>query len=158
MADEQNARSTRSPQADLLDQVVWDNLSRFWRESLAPDERAGFAILRDLSDQRTRIVIEGEWLDRDGVFDRGFPAAPGLLDLTAGLPPERFLGDPADNFRNETRTITARLTHEFSDDVLLRVGGVQDGQRPLGRRPQGQQVQAREPGHLHVDDQQIRPR
>jgi iron complex outermembrane receptor protein len=101
---------------------VWENGEGF-RDAVGNETRYIAPAIAFQPGERTRIVIEGEWLDRDGVFDRGFPAAPGLLDLTAGLPPERFLGDPADNFRNETRTITARLTHEFSDDVLLRVGG-----------------------------------
>jgi iron complex outermembrane recepter protein len=101
---------------------VWENGEGF-RDAVANETRYIAPAIAFQPTDRTRIVIEGEWLDRDGVFDRGLPAAPGLLGLTTGLPPERFLGDPADNFRNETRTITARLTHEFSDDVLLRIGG-----------------------------------
>ena len=101
---------------------VWENGEGF-RDAVANETRYIAPAIAFQPGDRTRIVIEGEWLDRDGVFDRGFAAAPGLLNLMTGLPPERFLGDPADNFRNETRTITARLTHEFSDDVLLRVGG-----------------------------------
>ncbi len=101
---------------------VWENGEGF-RDAVANETRYVAPAIAFQPGERTRIVIEGEWLDRDGVFDRGFAAAPGLLNLMTGLPPERFLGDPADNFRNETRTITARLTHEFSDDVLLRVGG-----------------------------------
>lgn len=101
---------------------VWENGQGF-RDAVGNETRYIAPAIAFQPSDRTRIVIEGEWLDRDGVFDRGFAAAPGLLNLMTGLPPERFLGDPADNFRNETRTITARLTHEFSDDVLLRIGG-----------------------------------
>jgi iron complex outermembrane receptor protein len=101
---------------------VWENGDSF-RDHVANETRYIAPAIAFQPGERTRIVIEGEWLDRDGVFDRGLPAASGLLNLTTGLPPERFLGDPADTFRNETRTISARLTHEFSDDVLLRIGG-----------------------------------
>lgn len=101
---------------------AWENGEGF-RDAVSNETRYIAPAIAFQPGERTRIVIEGEWLDRDGVFDRGFAAAPGLLNLMTGLPPERFLGDPADSFRNETRTITARLTHEFSDDVLLRVGG-----------------------------------
>lgn len=101
---------------------VWENGDGF-RDAVANETRYLAPAIALQPGERTRIVIEGEWLDRDGVFDRGLAAAPGLLGLMTDLPPGRFLGDPADNFRNETRTITARLTHEFSDDVLLRMGG-----------------------------------
>ncbi|WP_432815736.1 TonB-dependent receptor [Sphingorhabdus sp.] len=101
---------------------VWENGESF-RNNVANETRYIAPAIAFQPSERTRIVVEGEWLDRTGVFDRGMPAAPGLLGLTTGLPPERFLGDPVDRFNNSTRTITARMTHEFSDDVMLRVGG-----------------------------------
>ncbi len=66
----------------------------------------------------TRLVIEGEYSDRDGVFDRGFLANPLLL----GLPPSRFLGDPADTYRNQTSAASAMLEHGSLDAVRLRFG------------------------------------
>jgi iron complex outermembrane receptor protein len=101
---------------------VWENGESF-RDNVANETRLIAPAVAFQPSERTRIIVEGEWLDRTGVFDRGMPSAPGLLGLTAGLPPERFLGDRADRFDNRTRTITARMTHEFSNDVLLRVGG-----------------------------------
>jgi iron complex outermembrane receptor protein len=101
---------------------AWENGESF-RDEVGNETRYIAPAIAFQPGERTRLVIEGEWLDRDGVFDRGFAAAPGLLGLMTGLPPERFLGDPADRFDNRTRTVSARLTHEFSDDVLLRVGG-----------------------------------
>jgi iron complex outermembrane recepter protein len=67
----------------------------------------------------TTLLVEGEYLDRDGVFDRGFVTNRLLLNL----PPSRFLGDPADVYANETAVATATLDHRFSDAWRLRVGG-----------------------------------
>ena len=67
----------------------------------------------------TRLVVEGEYSDRDGVFDRGFVA--NALFLT--LPPSRFLGDPADTFRNQTTATSAVLEHGSLDSLRLRIGG-----------------------------------
>jgi iron complex outermembrane recepter protein len=67
----------------------------------------------------TRLVVEGEYIRRDGVFDRGFVSNPLLL----GLPEGRFLGDPADSYDNEGGVATATLEHRFSDAWRVRVGG-----------------------------------
>ena len=67
----------------------------------------------------TRIILEGEYSDRDGVFDRGFVSNRLLLEL----PPSRFLGDPADTFRNRTTAASALLEHGTIDDVRLRLAG-----------------------------------
>ena len=67
----------------------------------------------------TRLLIEGEYSDRDGVFDRGFVSNPLLLTL----PPSRFLGDPADTYRNRTTAGSASLEHGSLDSVRLRLAG-----------------------------------
>lgn len=67
----------------------------------------------------TRFIIEGEYSDRDGVFDRGFVSNPQLLTL----PPSRFLGDPADTYRNQTSALSARIEHGSLDSIRIRVGG-----------------------------------
>ena len=67
---------------------------------------------------QTRLIIEGEYSNRDGVFDRGFVSNAQLLNL----PPERFLGDPADTYRNRTTATSATLEHGDIDDVRLRLG------------------------------------
>jgi iron complex outermembrane recepter protein len=67
----------------------------------------------------TRLIVEGEYSDRDGVFDRGFVSNVQLL----ALPPARFLGDPADTFRNRTSAASVTLEHGDVDDVRLRLGG-----------------------------------
>jgi iron complex outermembrane recepter protein len=67
----------------------------------------------------TRLILEGEYSNRDGVFDRGFVSNVQLLDL----PPSRFLGDPADTFRNRTGATSVTLEHGYLDDVRLRLGG-----------------------------------
>ncbi len=67
----------------------------------------------------TRLVVEGEYSERDGVFDRGFVSNPLLL----ALPSARFLGDPADSYRNRTAATSATLEHGSIDDVRIRIGG-----------------------------------
>lgn len=66
----------------------------------------------------TRVIVEGEYSDRDGVFDRGFVTSP----LLRTLPPARFLGDPADTYRNQTTAGSAVLEHGAIDTVRFRVG------------------------------------
>ena len=85
------------------------------------DNRTGFvapAIAFGLGAE-TRLVIEGEYSDRDGVFDRGFVANPLLLALPRG----RFLGDPADTYRNRTWATSAILEHGALDTMRFRLGG-----------------------------------
>lgn len=67
----------------------------------------------------TRLIVEGEYSDRDGVFDRGFVTSPLLRDL----PPSRFLGKPAHTYRNRTTAASAMLEHGALDTLRLRVGG-----------------------------------
>jgi iron complex outermembrane recepter protein len=67
----------------------------------------------------TRLIVEGEVSDRDGVFDRGFVSSPLMLTL----PASRFLGDPADTYRNRTTAASAMLEHGSLDDVRVRIGG-----------------------------------
>jgi iron complex outermembrane receptor protein len=78
--------------------------------------------------ERTTLNVEGEFLDREGVFDRGFVSNALLLTL----PPERFLGDTADSFDNRTTNISAMLTHEISDIWTLRAAGALGRGKSLG--------------------------
>ena len=67
----------------------------------------------------TRLLIEGEYSDRDGVFDRGFVSSP----LLRTLPPGRFLGDPADTYRNQTTATSILFEHGSLDDLRIRLAG-----------------------------------
>ena len=67
----------------------------------------------------TTLFIEGEYVDRDGVFDRGFVTDRRLLDL----PPSRFLGDTADVLANRTWATSALIEHRLTPDWRLRAGG-----------------------------------
>lgn len=59
--------------------------------------------------EATRLTVEGEFIDRNGVFDRGFTSNALML----ALPPERFLGEPGDRFDNRTTTGTVALDHSW---------------------------------------------
>lgn len=97
---------------------VWENGETF-RDFVANEGRFGAAAMSAKLGPDTRLFVEGEFARRDGVFDRGFVSNA----LTLRLPPERFLGDPADRFDNTTAAASATLEHDFSADWRLRLGG-----------------------------------
>ena len=88
----------------------------------------------------TSLDIKAEWLQRDGVFDRGFPLALNVPILS--LPASRYLGDPSDQFDNTTRSMHLMLNHRFDGGFKLKAGyannsGKSDGDYffPLGTTP-----------------------
>jgi iron complex outermembrane recepter protein len=85
------------------------------------DNRTLFAAIATRLDlgERTTLRVEGEVVDRNGVFDRGFVSNA----LFRALPAERFLGDPADDYANRTVAGTATINHEFSDNWNARLTG-----------------------------------
>lgn len=74
----------------------------------------------NISDN-TSLVIEGEYLYDDPVFDRGIPA---LSDGSLVLPVDRFLGYPQiDQFYAEQYRIGYRFEHEFNENWRFRNAG-----------------------------------
>lgn len=67
--------------------------------------------------ERTRITLEGEYLDRSQVYDPGLPPEGTLFPNPNGeIPRNRFLGNP-DSDRSQTQyRLGYRLEHEFSDN------------------------------------------
>jgi iron complex outermembrane recepter protein len=68
----------------------------------------------------TTIDFKGEWLDRDSVFDRGFPLVTNVP--IRSLPADRFLGDPADRFDNQTYLAQVQVNHRFANGLKLTAG------------------------------------
>jgi iron complex outermembrane recepter protein len=71
----------------------------------------------------TKLSLEGEYLKRDGRFDRGFAATAATLALPLSLPPERYLGEPGDAFATTTGSVSARFSHALSEAWSVRLGG-----------------------------------
>jgi iron complex outermembrane recepter protein len=69
---------------------------------------------------KTTLNLNAEYLDRKGVFDRGFPLS--LAFPVQSLSSKRFLGDPSDTFSNKTQSANALLTHKFETGPTMRVG------------------------------------
>lgn len=69
---------------------------------------------------QTNLVVDAEILKRDSNFDRGFPLALNVPILN--LPPQRFLGDPTDTYKNDTTNISAMLSHTLAGGTKLRAG------------------------------------
>ncbi len=74
----------------------------------------------------TRVSFEGEWLERNGAFDRGFAWGAGLspaaLQTLQNLPAQRFLGEPTDRFANRTQWGAVVLRHRLGEHSELRAG------------------------------------
>ncbi len=72
-------------------------------------------------DSATRLTWLGEWHKDHRRGDQGMPAIGG--DALA-LPPERYVGEPANDFIHfEEFRQTLLLTHEFSDYAAFQIGG-----------------------------------
>lgn len=68
----------------------------------------------------TRVEVSGYWFDSEVVPDRGFFNSLGPLVLD--LPPERFLGEPADSYTFEQKDVSVQVTHRLNEDWSLRGG------------------------------------
>jgi iron complex outermembrane recepter protein len=86
-------------------------------------ERNYFAIAPVVSFEigdRTRLILEGEYLERSSSLYEGLPAVGTVLPNPNGeIPHDRFLGEPNRNLNISLSRIGYRLEHQFSDNWLL---------------------------------------
>jgi iron complex outermembrane receptor protein len=66
----------------------------------------------------TTLLLDGEFAEIRQTPDVGLPRVGS--GIVAGLPRERFLGEPSDEFKSDKRQARARLEHAFSDSTELR--------------------------------------
>lgn len=78
----------------------------------------------------TTLDLEAEFLKRDSNFDRGFPLALNVPILS--LPPQRFLGEPSDTFKNTSNNFSAMLNHTLAGGAKLRFGFAQNSAQSDG--------------------------
>jgi iron complex outermembrane recepter protein len=70
--------------------------------------------------ERTRLTVEGEYIDRDQVLNSGLPAEGTLFSNPNGrIPRNRFLGEPDGILYYIQARAGYRLEHQFSDNWSL---------------------------------------
>jgi iron complex outermembrane receptor protein len=71
--------------------------------------------------ERTRLILEGDYSNRNGTFLRGLPAVGTVLSNPNGdIPRNRNIGEPDDSHERTTGRVGYRFEHQFSDNWSFR--------------------------------------
>lgn len=115
-----NGRGTKSGTVLYRVNVAQED-TRTWRDFDSMSRTLVNPAITWIPDEYTALTYQCEWHKDFRLGDQGVPAINGNA---LALPPNRYVGEPANDFIHyqEFRQ-TLVLTREISDDVVLRIGG-----------------------------------